>query len=998
MTRPSGPGDISGRPDLSREEASRCGEPLRALFDPLGDGFCHCEMIVDESGAPIDFRVLEANPYLVAMSEVENLTGQTAKEIIGDFEPEWIERFARVGFGRQATRFEMASLASGRWFDVTAVPVEPYGTFVLVVRDQTARHRAEEVLRANEERFRTIADQLPLIVWAHDIAHQTNWVNEEFRRYFDLAHTDLSQDRWVNVLHPDDAPGYLAAFETAVTTRQPFHHEARVRRADGQWRWLESWATPRLDTEGKYVGHLGAGVDVTDHRTAETILRSVAILEAYRARLLATLRTIADPIEIQARAAQLLGEHLGAWRVHYAEVDPKAEFGIVHADYHPESSSVVGAHRFDDYGSAVMNEFRAGQVIVVTHVTADPRLTADERAVTAALDIGAYVMVPLARQGRPVAAFVVHHRGPHEFTEQELTIIEETADLTWSAVEQARAEETLRVRHARAELVAEVLSDLERQPTVATRVQRLAELLRAQNRRLRRGGGPRPPGATDRPRPPRPRTARHAARTAQRTTARRRPPALGHRGHTRNNTTRQHGRSDPPPRIRRRPGDPRPARPTGTPVTDGSATRPRRRGHRRPHRRPDRPPAPPYTATDLTFLIELAQRVSIVLAAARLRQEEHDISVRLQHALLPDELIWHPNVLVEARYNAASAMLDVGGDWYDTFTWPDGSLGVMVGDVVGHNLDSAAAMGRLRAATAALATHTPASPAALIEALDHFASGPNGTDFATVACVVIDPQTGRLTYSAAGHPPILVMPPNGPPIRLLDAQSVPLCCMSVGRRPERAIMLAPGSLVVLYSDGLVERRRHSIETGIARIEQLLGELADQRAEVVADRLIAETSADPTQDDDVVIACFRHTPVRARFQRTIPARGENLAGLRGDLRGWLTAQDVTGLAQHRTLLGVGEACGNAIEHAYPGRNRGAIDVEITHHGEHLTTRVEDHGIWRPTPRLATECGRGTGIMQAIGNRFLRRSDAGGTTVTLTLPLDQGPSNRVPAGRR
>jgi len=390
-----------------------------------------------------------------------------------------------------------------------------------------------------------------------------------------------------------------------------------------------------------------------------------------------------------------------------------------------------------------------------------------------------------------------------------------------------------------------------------------------------------------------------------------------------------------------------------------------------------------YTDDDVRFLADTAQRVSVILAAARLRQEEHDVSVRLQQALLPDELLWHPNLVVEARYQAAGALLEVGGDWYDTFTWADGRIGVMVGDVVGHNLDSVAAMGRLRAATAALAAGTDSSPSALMDALERFARGPDGTDFATAVCVVVDPATGELTWTSAGHPPVLVLPPDGAPVRLLGAQTAPLAAGPPVTRADGHHTLEPGTLVVLYSDGLVERRRERLDVGVQRLEDELVVLRDAPIATVAEELIARLTTGRVPSDDIVVACFRWTPPVVREHLSITASEDQLVGLRRDLRSWLLDHDVSARRQSDVLLGVGEACTNSIEHAYPQQPRGRIDVDLADHGPHLSVTVRDRGRWRPVGQHSRYGGRGTSIMQEVSDRFRRVTSPDGTTVTMTF---------------
>jgi PAS domain S-box-containing protein len=844
------------------------------------------------------------------------------------------------------------------------------------------------------EHFHSLADQLPLIVWQHDVASSQDWVNETFCRFFGVTRDAMRGDRWQALLHPDDAPAYNEAFAAAVAERRSFHAEVRVRRADGEWRWMESWGQPRLAADGDYLGHVGTSADVTDRKAAELALRAAAAIDAYRARLADALRSAAEPVEVQARAAELLGEELGASRVHYAEVEESGEYGIVSADYHPSCSSVVGRHRFDDHGPAVMNVFRAGRTVVVDDVTTDPRLRPEQRAATAALEIGAYVMVPLFKWNRAVAVLVVHHTGPHAWTGGEIALVEETAERTWAAVERARVDEGLRVRHARAELVADLLSDLEQQPDLVAQAQCLAEALvpvvadyatvEAPGRDERvLGIAHRDPDLLETLRALR---VHHPVPEDDANSVAR--AAAGATQLISEVTSSVRARYETDPTVAELLGRLAPLSHMAVPLDLGGGVRGALMAGITDPRRPH------YTRDDLAFFTDTAQRVGVVLTAARLRQEEHDISVRLQQALLPDHLLWHPNVVVEARYQAASALLDVGGDWYDTFAWPNGRIGVMVGDVVGHNLDSAATMGRLRAATAALAAHIAPSPAALMAALEQFARGRDGTDFATAVCVVVDPATGRLTYSSAGHPPVVVVAPDGTSTRLTGAQTPPLGAEPVGARPEAAIDLAPGSLVVMYSDGLVERRRERLDRGLDRLEAVASRLRHEPIRTVADRLVAELTAGSPPEDDIVVACFRYTPVVERIHRRITATSTQLAGLRSDLRGWLDELAMANRLKGDVLLGVGEACTNAIEHAYQGVARGSIDVELTHHRDHVTACVTDHGSWRPAGQHSRFGGRGTTIMQTLAENYSRTTGPDGTRVLMTFPVHAGVEAATP----
>jgi PAS domain S-box-containing protein len=389
-----------------------------------------------------------------------------------------------------------------------------------------------------------------------------------------------------------------------------------------------------------------------------------------------------------------------------------------------------------------------------------------------------------------------------------------------------------------------------------------------------------------------------------------------------------------------------------------------------------------FDREDLDFLRGLAQRAGTFLVRAYLREQEHRISLRLQQALLPDELAATAAVQVAGRYYAATEMLEVGGDGYDSIALPDSRILVVVGDVVGHGLEAAAVMGRLRSGLAALAARDP-EPGRLLVELDRFARARRGADLATVACAVIDPDSGRTVHASAGHPPMLVVPRDGEAYWLDGGRSAPLCTFELDERPQAVARLEPGSVLVLYSDGLVERRREPLHVGLDRLR---GSALRHRAEPVGtlgDLLIDDLTAGVETEDDVVVLCVRFDP-GCSFSRTLVADPSQLAVLRGEIRGWVLRSGLTDADARDLLLAVGEACANAVEHAYLDRTDGTFDVDLELSDDGIRARVRDRGTWRP-PGHAEGRGRGTGIIEAVSRDVRRETGPDGTVVSFVVPI-------------
>jgi PAS domain S-box-containing protein len=241
----------------------------------------------------------------------------------------------------------------------------------------------------------------------------------------------------------------------------------------------------------------------------------------------------------------------------------------------------------------------------------------------------------------------------------------------------------------------------------------------------------------------------------------------------------------------------------------------------------------------------------------RAREREHQVALELQRSLLSGERPESERARTEVLYRPAVRTLEVGGDWHDAF-WLDAParIGLVLGDVVGRGIEAAATMGQLRSAVRAFAS-TGLGPAALLEALDGFVRRHGVGQMATVAYAEVDLDARRLRYACAGHPPPAVAEPGLAPRLLWDGRSLPLdAFLTVHPRPEASADITPGATVLLYSDGLVERRDRPIDGGFDALLAALGRHASDPSSAVAEPVADDVLGDAGGVDDVCVLALR----------------------------------------------------------------------------------------------------------------------------------------------
>ncbi|MCO8270471.1 SpoIIE family protein phosphatase [Actinoplanes sp. TRM 88003] len=383
----------------------------------------------------------------------------------------------------------------------------------------------------------------------------------------------------------------------------------------------------------------------------------------------------------------------------------------------------------------------------------------------------------------------------------------------------------------------------------------------------------------------------------------------------------------------------------------------------------------PFTEQDRTLLALLAGHLGQGLHRIHQIDQQRETALALQRAILgPAQL----PAGFAVRYAPATRPLKVGGDWYDTVTLTGGRIGIVVGDCVGHGLEAATVMGQLRSACRALLLQNT-DPAQTLTALDRFAAQLPGAMCATVFCGVLDPASGDLTYASAGHPPAVVTHADGATDLLDQGRSRPLGVRSAGERPEAHYTVPARATLLLYTDGLVERRRQPLTTGIRQVAAAVQQGRSTALEELATEVMDSMAPAAGYDDDVAMLLYRQPgPLEYEFA----AEATRLAPLRAMLRTWLARCGIDPTTAQNVLVATGEACANAIEHGHRHRPGGRISLRAAATAENLHLTITDSGLWKtPQPAANPHRGRGFALMRALMSEVTVTTGAAGTVVGL-----------------
>jgi PAS domain S-box-containing protein len=295
--------------------------------------------------------------------------------------------------------------------------------------------RTDAELRETEDRFRAFVTATSEMVYR---------MNGDWSLLLEVKGNALVPDtngplrEWQELYIPEDErPRLVAAYQAAIEGKKVFALEHRVKHKDGTEGWVSSRALPILDREGNISSWLGSAADITEARAYDR-------QQKFLLRLSDELRPLADPVRIRTVAMRVLGEHLGATRALYFEAEPNGEWLVTIGGYTHNAPPMKERVRMDDFGIHIRSSFREGKTLVVEDVSQDRQVNSAELAAFQEIGVGAYIAIPLAKGGRIVAVLGIHQDRPHKWTAEDVALSEATAERTWAALEQGRAETALR--------------------------------------------------------------------------------------------------------------------------------------------------------------------------------------------------------------------------------------------------------------------------------------------------------------------------------------------------------------------------------------------------------------------------------------------------------------------------------------------------------------------------------------------------------------------------
>ncbi|HET7743348.1 MAG TPA: SpoIIE family protein phosphatase [Gaiellaceae bacterium] len=400
---------------------------------------------------------------------------------------------------------------------------------------------------------------------------------------------------------------------------------------------------------------------------------------------------------------------------------------------------------------------------------------------------------------------------------------------------------------------------------------------------------------------------------------------------------------------------------------------------------------PNLSREDRAFVETLVSQVAQALDRARHFELERTIAETLQRTVLPGSLPRIDGIHLAARYLPGTAELDVGGDWFDAIRLGDGRLALVVGDVVGKGVQAAATMGQLRNALRAFSLDQMRT-SSTVARLNRIAEEILDAAFATVVYAIVDPESRVCRFTSAGHPPPLVAYADGRVELLEEGRGLPLGTGAESSYPQAVLEVPDGTILLLYTDGLVERRDRTIDDGLDALVSAV-ETGPKDPDGLIEHVLERLVGDGERGDDIALLAVRFLAVAPKpLHLRVPADLASLVLVRDALRSWLDPAPLRVEDAQDVVLATWEACANAIEHAEAPVER-FVDVFAELDDTRIRIRVKDSGRWVP-PVDRSHRGLGLQLMRATTTALSVDSGDDGTSVeiekALTVAGDGAPA--------
>ncbi|HKU38149.1 MAG TPA: ATP-binding protein [Polyangiales bacterium] len=422
-------------------------ERYRALFEAIDQGFCIVEAIVDERGAIVDLVFREANRAFARQTGISNVVGRSASELFPAFGPDRFAIYSKILETGEAVRAERSAHDGAQHYNCFFARIGGPGSrlVAIVFDDVTERTRAEERLSFQAD---LLANTSEALIAADEQEIITFW-NAAAEQLFGWRAAEVIGRTSSEVLQRD------VAASNRTQAQGAYEEEAVYRKRDGELVSCDVRARAMRSPSGEYRGTLRAFRDATQRKHVEQTLRDSEARQAFMLKLSDALRPLGDASAIQREASRILREQLGAVSVVYWEIGPGGATALAENAL-PEGPPFLGAtFPLEQYGVSVA-QFLANRALSCSDIASSDEFSADEKAAYVVIRVNAWAVAPLVKDGKLLGVLGAYFQTRHDWTAEELVLLQETAERTWAAVERASTAAALRQRewHAR-QLLAE---------------------------------------------------------------------------------------------------------------------------------------------------------------------------------------------------------------------------------------------------------------------------------------------------------------------------------------------------------------------------------------------------------------------------------------------------------------------------------------------------------------------------------------------------------------